>query len=195
MVEDFEIEDAAEEPSSNRTFILVAVGMGAVLLLSIACLAGYLFFWVPRQQAAQEAQQATEIAAASVQETEAALLLTQSAEPSATATLEPPTAEPTFTASLTATVTETPVIVQPAETETEVPETVEGTAATFTAEAELTSTSLALGQDGDETPTPAATALPQTGFADTAPPQLILLTLALIAVVVAIRQLRKRWAS
>lgn len=199
MAEDFDVEDVAPEPSSNRTFVIVAVGMGAVLLLSVACLAAYLLFWVPRQRETQQAQQATELAAANLQGTESALELTETARPSDTATFEPPTEQPSFTPSNTPTRTETPVIVQATQTETDVPATPWGTAATWTVVAQQTSTALAAAQGGGDpttTPTAASTALPETGFADSIPPsQLILAALILLVVVLASRAVRRRFAS
>ncbi|MBN1267232.1 MAG: hypothetical protein JXA25_17200 [Anaerolineales bacterium] len=189
MAEDFDIEEVASEPQSNRTFVFVAVGMGAVLLLSIACLAAYLFIWAPRQRAAQELEQATEIAAANAQNTELALQKTGTAAPTATETLGPPTESPSLTPSLTATRTNTPVIVQATTTEEVTPW---GTAATWTAIAGETGTALAVGQAGTEEPTLAPTALPDTGFADSfSPPRLALLALFLILVVILTRQIRK----
>jgi len=193
MAEDFDMEEVAPEPQSNRTFVIVAVGMGAVLLLSIACLAGYLFVWAPRQQAAQEMEQATQIAAVEAQNTEEALQLTASAAPTMTDTLAPPTARPSLPPSLTATITVTPVIVQATGTEEVTPW---GTAATFTAMAQQTGTAMAIGQAATQTPTSEATALPSTGFADEAsPPQLVLLALVLVVVVFGVRRLRRHWAS
>jgi len=192
MAEDFDIEEVAPEPQSNRTFVIVAVGMGAVLLLSIACLAGYLLFWAPRQRAAQEMEQATEIAAANLENTEVALQQTADAA-TPTETLGPPTEEATFTPSLTATRTNTPVIVQATQTEEVTPF---GTAATYTAMAWETGTALAAAQAGTETPTQSSTELPDTGFADSvSAPQLALLALVFVLIVIITRQVRRRSLS
>ena len=58
------LEDDAQPPeeSGNKTFLLVAAILGGIVLLSIACLVVYGFYWIPRQSAERDAQQATLIA-------------------------------------------------------------------------------------------------------------------------------------
>lgn len=66
------------EDGGNRTFIIVAGIIGAVLLLSIACLALYALVWRPRQAE----QQATQVAAINAQNTQIAIAAQQTAQAS-----------------------------------------------------------------------------------------------------------------
>src|SRR5512135_1601771 len=85
------------EESSNRTFLVAAGILGGIVLLSIACLAGYALIFLPSQQQAQRAA-ATQQA---IQNAQVAQALTATAQAAAfpTATMTPPP-------------TQTPVIAQ-----------------------------------------------------------------------------------
>ena len=59
MAEDFEVGGLLPgESSSNRTFVMAAVGLGALLILSMACLAAYALWYAPRQKVAQQTEAA-----------------------------------------------------------------------------------------------------------------------------------------
>lgn len=51
-------EDGAPGGSNNRTFLIAAGIIGGVILIALICMAGYAFFLLPRQKAAQTAGQA-----------------------------------------------------------------------------------------------------------------------------------------
>ncbi|RJP51944.1 MAG: hypothetical protein C4583_07730 [Anaerolineaceae bacterium] len=164
-------EDAAPpEESGNKTFILVAAILGGIVLLSIACLAVYGFYWIPRQTAQRDVQQAT-LVAQNVQVdqalTEKAISDMLSQVPAATPTLEP-TATPVFQQT-------TPTLAP------EDPQTATVAAAlTQAAQAQLTVTSL-----------PTSTLLPDTGFFDdVGAPGLFVMAVALVIVILLARRLR-----
>jgi cytoskeletal protein RodZ len=158
--------DPPPEESSNRTFLVAAGILGGIVLLSIACLAGYALLVLPSQRAGQQ-EAAT---AQAVQNQQVAQALTATAEalsfPTATATPLP---------------TQTPVLAQPTSAGT-------GTAdpATATVAAALTQAALA-----QLTHVPTSTALPATGIADEyGAPGLVIAGMALIAVIFLARRLR-----
>jgi cytoskeletal protein RodZ len=187
MAENYDLGDEVPEKPSNRAFKLVALGLAAVLILSVACIAFYLKVWVPRQQAEIENAQATEAAEVNFQNTQLAQAETRTAQPS-TAT---PTRASTQT-PLPSTSTNTPVVVQitsTAETTIAAPD-MTSTAAemeTRTAVADASATALAQAQQI----TPTATALPATGFADeNGLPGMVIIAAVLIGLVLAVRRLR-----
>lgn len=154
------------EESSNRTFLMAAGILGGIVLLSIACLAGYALLILPSQRAGQE-QAAT---AQAVQNQQVAQALTATAAalsfPTATATPLP---------------TQTPVIAQPTAASTSTPDP-----ATATVAAALTQAAQA-----QLTHLPTSTALPATGIADEyGAPGLVIAGMALIAVIFLARRLR-----
>lgn len=193
MAEEFEVEEITPVEPSNRVFVLLAVGMFAMLFISLGCLAVYSLYWVPRQQAAQEAQQATEVALLTIDDTATAAAATLAAEPSETPF--PDTATPTATFSPTATFT--PVIVFPTGTGTPYGTEEAGPDETLTPETpdpadQTTETST----PDPASITPTATALPVTGFMDGQPlPQTALLAVALIVIIFAVRGMRARLNS
>jgi hypothetical protein len=69
--------DAPPEESSNRTFLIAAGVLGGIVLLSIACLAGYALLILPRQTAAN--QQAATARAVQNQQVAQALTATSQA--------------------------------------------------------------------------------------------------------------------
>lgn len=164
------------EESSNRTFLLVAGGLGALILLTLICLAAYALYFAPRQRAAN----ATAAARIDTQNTEIAK--------SAKLTLDAGswTATPTVTSTsvpATQTPTRTPVL---AVTTAAVQGTT--TADILTATVSALQTQLAAAQ---QTVTPSASGLPQTGFADeVGVPALVGLALVLIVVIFLARRLR-----
>jgi hypothetical protein len=179
MADDFEVGEPLPEESSNRTFLFVAGGLGALLILSMICLGIYALVIAPAQQE-RALQQPTEIA---MQNTQTAIDLTETAAAEeATDTPEPTeTMEPSATPTETAEPTE--VVVLPTET----PFTTLSTLAPQTATAAAQATLDAAAQSATATPT----ALPATGFADEVGlPVLLLMAAALVAIVIVSRRLR-----
>jgi len=158
--------DSPPEESSNRTFLVAAGILGGIVLLSIACLAGYALLILPSQRAGQQ-QAAT---AQAVQNEQVAQALTATASalsiPTATATPLP---------------TQTPVIAQPTAANTSTPDP-----ATATVAAALTQAALA-----QLTHVPTSTALPATGIADEyGAPGLVIAGIALVTVIFLARRMR-----
>jgi cytoskeletal protein RodZ len=179
MAEDFDVGEPIPEEegsSSNRTFLVAAGGIGALLLLSIACMAAYLFYWAPRQQANRDAR-ATEII---LENTRVAESLTETA----VAAKPTNTPRPTSTPAPTSSPTPTQVVVIASATPAVPLATTDPVTATAAAALTLTAQ-----------PTATATALPVTGFADEVGlPGLLFLGVALIAVFILARGLRMRTA-
>ena len=159
-------EEAPPEESGNRTFLLVAGGLGLIVLLSVVCLAVYGFYVIPRQAAQRADQQATLIAQ-NLKVNEGLTKAALAANPTATPTLEP-TATPPFAQA-------TPTL--PAQD----PQTATVAAAlSQAAQAQLTVTAL-----------PTTTALPDTGFFDDAGASgLFVMAIALVVVIMLARRLR-----
>jgi hypothetical protein len=171
------------EEASNRTFLIAAGILGAVLLLSLVATAIYAMVILPRTRAARATQQA-EIYA---QNTAVALGLTQTAQAPAVSPTPSPfptsTSTPTSPPSTQVSATETPVMAPQEATETPM----------------LNPTEMKLTQDVAALLTQAAesqwtqtpTALPQTGFADdVGVPGLLAIALALFGVILIVRRLR-----
>jgi len=164
----FDDDDGAPEESNNRTFLLIAGGLGLVVFIALICLVAYFFMGrssnqdvTATAQAQATSQQATIIAG-----------LTQNAEDQA---LTQAAVTATFTDTSTPVVAE--ATLTPTETENPATATV---GAAFTQIAVSTQTII-----------PTSTALPNTGFADDVGiPGMLAVTLALIAVIFLVRKLR-----
>lgn len=184
MAEDFDIGEPLPEESSNRTFVIAAGALGALLVLSMICLLVYALYLAPRQREAR----ATDVVEVNLENTQQAqtqtaqvLEQTPSSTPSPTDTPEP-----------TATVTTTQVVVLPTDTPTPFLTLPTLAPQTATVAAQQTLDAIAQG-GGGATPTPTATALPATGFGDeVSVPMLALLGGLLAAVIFAARSLRTR---
>lgn len=157
------------EESSNRTFLIAAGILGGIVLLSIACLAGYALLILPSQRSTQQ-QAATAQAAQNLQVAQA-LTATSEALSLPTATITPPPTQTPVIAQATATIA--------ASTNTPDPATATVAAAlTQAAQAQLTHV-------------PTSTALPGTGFADEyGAPGLVIIGMALVGVIFLSRRLR-----
>ena len=165
---DFE-EPTPPEESSNRTFLLIAGILGALVLLGLLCIVGYFFF----RNASNQQNQATAIAQATQQEATIQAGVTQT---SIARNL-------TQTAAVTNTVppTNTPVIAE--------------VTATFTATVNPATVTIAAGltqvAQSTQTIIPTSTALPNTGFVDEfGAPGLMLAAIALVVVIFLVRRLR-----
>ena len=166
-------EEQPPEESSNRTFLIVAGILGGLVLLSIACLAGYALLVIPKQTAQRATDQQ--------------FLIDQNVQINSTATAmaQNDMLSRTPLATETPLATNTPPI-QPGVTDTPTasisdPQTATVIAAfTQAAQAQLTITFL-----------PSSTALPQGGIADeVGAPGLIVMAIALVVVILLARRLR-----
>lgn len=213
-LEEAEGEPLPEEASSNRTFIIIAIALGGMLVLGFVLIIVFAVFVRPGQQNAQSTRVASINATNSAIQATNSAIDTQAAIPTNTPV---PTATetpaPTDTPAPTATFTETPVPV--ATTEAAVTETpgTPGTPVTGTpgvpgggqavtpsptrlggATPTRTTTPLVGALTRTLAPgqlTPTSTALPATGFADESNvPALIVIAAGLVAVVIIARRLR-----
>ncbi len=171
---DFPAEEGEEGGAdNNRTFMMVAGGMGALILLSLICFAAYVFFVAPKQRAERLNQEATVAA----QNTQIAAGLTGTADALAWTTTPLPSPIP----SDTPTPSPTPVVAMPTDTPTP-----DNAYVTATIEAALTQAALA-----QQTVIPTTTALPATGFADEVGlPGLLVMGLAFVIIIFLARKLR-----
>ncbi len=185
-------EDGDEEEEgegSNRAFLIIAIVLGVIILLTLICGTILAFtVFIPAQNA-----RTTEQALAAFSATETAVIVEQ------TAVAQSFTPTPTMTDTPTPEPTATPVILFP--TETQPVETVDPATATVqaleTRLAEVNRTATAQATSGTTTPaagagTPSPTALSQTGFADEVGlPGLFIAAVILLAVILLARRLRQ----
>lgn len=192
MAEDFEVGGTAAGQPSNRPFTIAVIAIAALLLLSIICLGLYALVLAPRQRVARQ--------------TEVAQILqfnaTRAAQMTATDLARWISSTPTNTEAPTETPapTNTEVVVIPSETPALDPLTETAAAAarmtlsaqqTLWAQQTMAAQVLPTGTPTAAPPTPTATALPATGFADEAGiPGLLLIGAALVAVIFVARRLR-----
>lgn len=180
MAEDFNFDDSSPEEQSNRTFLLAVAGIGALLVLTMICLALYALVLAPAQEQRRIAQ-ATEIV---LENTQVAAELTETAQAERASPTLPATG--TFTPEPEDTATPTQVVVIPTSTST--PFTTLPTAVVLTETAAAQQTLDAAAQ---LTPTPTATALPSTGFIDDVGlPSLLMVGGLLVVVILFARRLR-----
>jgi LPXTG-motif cell wall-anchored protein len=189
MAEDFEVNGGLPEESENRTFVIVAAGLGGLIVLSMICLGVYALVLQPAQREAAESRP-TEIM---LTNTAVAIGLTETVE-AEQATATPEASDTPFpTSTRVPTNTPTQVVVLPTNTPpTSLPTIDPGT---VTAAAEQTATAAAAAEVGTptSTPEPTATALPTTGFGDEAGlPGMAGLAAVLLAVIFLSRRLRAR---
>ncbi len=174
--DDFEDDDASEGGSDNRTFWLVAGILGAVLILALVCMAVYAMVFMPQRRDAQS----TQAAQINIQNTEVAMAAEMTAQAQAWTHTPTGTSSP---APITATSSPTPVL---APTDTPA-----GAVQATTDPRTATVSALLTQQAGGGTATPAATGLPDTGFADDfGIPGMIALAAALVVVIFLARRLR-----
>ena len=167
-------EEIPPEESSNRTFLIAAGILGGIVLLSLACLAGYWLVILPQQRTAQQtgeqSAQATQNAQINEALTATGVAFDLSQTPQTTATSVP---------------TNTLVVAQPTATNT--PEF------TFTPDPATQTVAAGLTQVAASTATVVltSTALPTSGFADEfGLPGLVIAAMVLVAVIFLARRLR-----
>jgi hypothetical protein len=169
------VDDATPpEESGNKTFVIAAGILGVMVLLTCIGVAVYGFYFLPKQTAARNASQATQVAQeqqVSQGLTEQALSVMLSQVPEASPTVLP---------------TETPVFQQATSTVVLIdPQTATVAAAlTQAAQAQLTVT-------GMPTSTLLPNNMPNTGFIDdVGGPGLVVMSIALVIVILLARRLR-----
>ena len=168
------------EESNNRAFLIVGGIFAALILLTLVCGAGYVFWLGPRLSAQKNAAQAT------IQAGNA--LVVQQMTSTAKAALWTPTAPPTSTPTNTAIPvlpkpSATPVVALSSPTYTVTSDTSTLVAMQTQLAVQMTSTAMANGTK--------AIGMPTTGFFDEVGlPSLVILTLALVAVIFLARRLR-----
>lgn len=170
--EEFNYETAPPEESSNRTFLIAAGILGGIVLLSIACLAGYALLILPGQRAANSA--AIDAQATTNAQIQGALTATMQAQLQPTATEIIPSA--------------TNVLAQPPTATsqafiTNTPDPATATVAAALTQAEAAQLAVAVQ--------PTASAIPGTGIADEyGLPGLVAMGLAFMIVILLARRLR-----
>ena len=181
-MDDFDLDNMAleEEPQSeesgNRTFLLVAGILGAILILSLVLIAVYAMVFLPRSREASS----TEAAEINAQNTEVAMLITMTADAKSW------TATPSITATKAPQPSKTPVLAP-----TDEPDESGGGAATVDPRTATVAALFTQQAENALTTTPVSTALPETGFMDNAvAPGLIAMAAALILVIFLARRLR-----
>lgn len=182
-MEPMEGEGPPDEEAGNRTFLLVAGIMGAILLLSLIGIAVYAMTAYPKQQASGKTQAAevnaqnTQIALDSQGTAEAkgwTLIPTNTLPPTPTDTLAPTDVPATATSKPT----NTPVVAVP-QADTPSPHT-------------QTVAALLTEQAAGITTTPTVTQLTDTGFADQVGlPGMLVVAGILLVVIFLSRRLRK----
>lgn len=184
MMDDFDLDDmeledeSPPEEASNRTFLLVAGILGAILILSLICMAVYAMYFVPKSRDAKD----TQVAEINAQNTVVAFDSAMTAEAQAwTAT---PTKTPTR-APITATPSPTPVLA-PTDTPAAMDQAATQNPHTATVAALLTQQAA-----NALTTTPSPTQLPSTGFADDVGiPGLLALAASLVLIIFFARRMR-----
>lgn len=107
-----EEEESAPEQSSNRTFLIVAIGLGGLFLVGMICIGLYIFLVAPRQQAAE----ATRVAAINATNTQVPIDAALTANPITNTPVPSDTTPPTDTQAPS--ITDTPVIAVGGTTDT-----------------------------------------------------------------------------
>ena len=173
--EETNYDSAPPEESSNRTFLIAAGILGGIVLLSIACLAGYALLILPQQQASNRA--AADAQATTNAQISGALTATMQAQLLPTETLTP---------------TSTPVVAQPTATSesfiTNTPDPSTATVAAALTQAQAAQLTVVV--------LPTSTQLPGTGIADEyGLPGLFVVGLAFVIAILLARRLRAAPAS
>ena len=184
-------ETPPPEESNNRTFLIVGGIFAALIFLTLVCGAVYALWYLPGHNASQKATQAViqsknAQVVAQMTSTAQAALWTPTSLPSDTpmATLIPPAA---------ALNSPTAVIMLSTATLADTPTTDPATLAAMQTQlaAQMTSTAIGMVVPAASNGTPAAGAMPRTGFFDQIGlPGLVILTLALLVVIFLSRRLR-----
>ena len=170
--EELNYDTAPPEESSNRTFLIAAGILGGIVLLSIACLAGYALLILPGQRAASSA--ANDAQATTNAQIQGALTSTMQAQLLPTATL-------TFTPVPTNVLAQATATSQAFITNTPDPAT--ATIAVALTQAQAAQLTVVVQ--------PTASAMPGTGIADEyGLPGLIAMGLAFMIVILLARRLR-----
>ncbi|MEK7323645.1 MAG: hypothetical protein AAB217_00125 [Chloroflexota bacterium] len=107
-----EEEESTPEQSSNRTFLIVAIGLGGLFVVGMICIGLYIWLVAPRQQAAN----ATQVASRNAANTQVAIDAALTANPITNTPVPSDTTPPTDTQAPS--ITDTPVIAAGGTTDT-----------------------------------------------------------------------------
>jgi hypothetical protein len=173
--EELNYDTAPPEESSNRTFLIAAGILGGIVLLSIACLAGYALLILPGQKVASIAT--NDVQATNNAQVQSALTSTMQAQLQPTATL-------TFTPMPTSVLAQATATIQPLQPlATKTPDPVTATVAVALTQAQAAQLTVVVQ--------PTASAMPGTGIADEyGLPGLVAMGLAFMIVILLARRLR-----
>lgn len=180
--DDFD-DETSEGENDNRTFLLVAGGLGIILVIALVCMVVYALVIQPSRNAGRE----TQVAEVNATNTSVAMAARM------TALAQAWTLTPTVTdtpAPSTATASPTPVL---APTDTPAAGITITTEPGVTEDPRTATVSALLTEQagGGNTSTPTATGLPNSGFADDfGIPGMIALAAALVVVIFLARRLR-----
>jgi hypothetical protein len=177
------------EESNNRTFLIVGGIFAALIFLTLVCGAVYALWYLPSHTASQKATQAA------IQSGNAQVVaqMTSTAQAALWTPTSLPTEIPTATPLPTVAPLNTPtaVIAMSTDTPLATPTTDPATLIFMQTQLAAQLTSTAVMYASPELGTPAAAAMPRTGFFDQLGlPGLIILALALIVVIFLARRLR-----
>jgi len=160
--EEDEVEEEDSSSTSNRTFMMVAGGLGALVIIALVCVAVYVFLIKPGRDASNLAANQTQEAMVAAEQAQAQTQTQAAFVPSPTNTLLP-TNTPLPTSTPLPPATQAPVEDGTGGGPTPDPRTA-------TVQALLTQAALAQTQAAQQlltqTSTPTATGLPDTGIAD-----------------------------
>ena len=179
--DEFNMDEAAPQPAeqSNRTFIIVAGVLAAIVLLSIICMALYALVYLPQQKAGQSAQQAT----IEAQNAMIAQAMTSTMQAYVVGAQASPTSAATVVVTPLALASPTPLLAVPSKTQDTV-------YLNMTATWSALNTQVAVGLL-TPTATLGAGGMPTSGFADEVGlPGLAVMAFALIVVILLARRLR-----
>ena len=178
--DEFNYDNAPPEESSNRTFLIAAGILGGIVLLSIACLAGYALLILPGQRASSAT--AANSQATTNAQIQGALTSTMQAQllPTATSTFTP--VPPTSVLAL-ATATSGSFV-------TNTPDPATATIAAALTQAQAAQLTVVVKVQ------PTASLMPGTGIADEyGLPGLVMMGLAFVIVILLARRLRSEPAN
>lgn len=176
--EELNYDTAPPEESSNRTFLIAAGILGGIVLLSIACLAGYALLILPGQKVASIAT--NDVQATNNAQVQSALTSTMQAQLQPTATLTFTPVPTSVLAQATATIQSLQPL-QPLATKT--PDPVTATVAVALTQAQAAQLTVVVQ--------PTASVMPGTGIADEyGLPGLVAMGLAFMIVILLARRLR-----
>lgn len=172
--------------NNNRTFLIVAIILGGIVLLSLVCMAVYAFMIMPGQKSRAQATSQANAAA----NTQVAFMQMETQEAALFTATPPPAVEPSAMPTETLVVVFASATPMPVPTEDPATATVEAlqTKLAFVSQATVTAQKGTPGTPG----TPVTQTLAETGFADEVGlPGLLFASIFVIAIIILTRRLRQ----